>query len=712
MSTCSAIRSRVRYRFVLFTFLVWSCVGASVRYERDVHVLGNTLKTRGHGQNETSQPLWSGSVDAREQGIAGFDLGRTSAFRTVPVVLFALNEGVSGTMAHHGIPLMCAKNNQVIVLTNVDHGKLLDVHCVEMVNVEYTHNETVMQMPWRENDSSHRKSYFDRWYILRDWMMQTQTMQVLAIDGNVIITEDISKFVASNSVETLKHDLWVANNPARSSQAVVLLTYRALKDVTSFWNRIFQPDIWTSEIAKEHLPNEMLAMGYYLHVATGENLPCKGNNSKNTSDICNTHQHGHIAEFLKRVAQKGVRAHFPPGALGISRGGIARFPQGVIDDDRLHDSSQQYEMSKEGKQLRFWRGQAQLKLRSQWWMFVWGYIIDDGCFKHHAEHILKKHTCNCENWCCGRCQPVDSGLDDDLTVWSVWRNDTDVHLSPHLRFYLNYWRAERLFLNVGYDNYEELSGMTQVLSELCGPVHKSGPVHEDTLSGALLTSRHCGSGQEIITLAYKAENLAPSAWNAFTRTLKSLYMEHYDATKKKMYIDCDEYFVPAFGDVASARQMNNFNYHMVMIKPHAGKRNWSRSFEWVDQPYYYRIRAMSPSGTKFQSNYAHDGNEPLETLNRISHNGPFAEHKALNLATKISPDAYKNTLRLTHTMYHMSVPSEEIFVSVKRFDQTTADGSRNGDIRRNFENYFLTPERDFMVFEDNYLYGFFQNLTI
>ena len=362
--------------------------------------------------------------------------------------------------------------------------------------------------------------------------------------------------------------------------------------------------------------------------------------------------------------------------------------------------------------MRFWKGQAQLKLRSQWWVFIWGYTIDDGCFKHHTEHILKKHTCHCRDWCCARCEPMKSGLDDSLTVWSVWRNDTDVHLRSHLRFYLNYWRAERLFLNVGYDNYEELSGMTQVLNVLCSQAHKSGPAHEDTLSGAVLTFRRCASEQEIVTLVYKAENLRPSAWNAFKKTLMSLYMQHHNATTKKMYVDCDEYFVPAFGDVASARQMNNFNYHMVMIKPHAGKRNWSRSFEWVDQPYYYRFRAISPNSTKFQPNYSHDGNEPLETLHRISHNGPFAEHKALHLATKMSPDIYKNSLRLTHTMYHMSVPSEEIFVSAKHFDQTTADGSRDADIRRNFENYFLAPEKDFMVFEDNYLYGFFQNVTI
>ena len=100
-------------------------------------------------------------------------------------------------------------------------------------------------------------------------------------------------------------------------------------------------------------------------------------------------------------------------------------------------------------------------------------------------------------------------------------------------FYLNYWRAERLFLNVGYDNYEELSGMTQVLNVLCSQAHKSGPAHEDTLSGAVLTFRRCASEQEIVTLVYKAENLRPSAWNAFKKTLMSLYMQHHNATTKK-----------------------------------------------------------------------------------------------------------------------------------------------------------------------------------
>ena len=184
-----------------------------------------------------------------------YDYEGISAFQTVPVVLFALNEEVIDAVAQHGIPLMCARNNRVIVLTNVNQGKLLDdVDCVEVVNIEYSQNTTVTEMPWPSNDSNHAKVCFDRWYILRDWMTQTKTTRVMAIDKNVVVTEDMSKFVASNSVETLKHDLWVAYNPSRSSQAFVLLTHRALKDVTSFWNRIFQPDIWTSEIANEHPP--------------------------------------------------------------------------------------------------------------------------------------------------------------------------------------------------------------------------------------------------------------------------------------------------------------------------------------------------------------------------------------------------------------------------------------------------------------------------
>ena len=74
---------------------------------------------------------------------------------------------------------MCARNNRVIVLTNVNQGKLLDdVDCVEVVNIN-TQSTTVTEMPWQSgNDSSHDKVCFDRWYILRDWMAQTKTTQV------------------------------------------------------------------------------------------------------------------------------------------------------------------------------------------------------------------------------------------------------------------------------------------------------------------------------------------------------------------------------------------------------------------------------------------------------------------------------------------------------------------------------------------------------
>ena len=165
----------------------------------------------------------------------------------------------------------------------------------------------------------------------------------------------------------------------------------------------------------------------------------------------------------------------------------------------------------------------------------------------------------------------------------------NTYLIPHLRFYLEYWKAERLFLNVGYDDQGEILSLTQILDAFCGQPQKSESVHKHILVGASLSQRRCASGQEIIALTYRGDHPHPSKWGPFKRKLMSVYLRHHDLTPKKMYVDCDEFFVPAFGDVASARRLDSFNYHMVMIKPHRSRRDWSKAFEWVDQPYYYRL---------------------------------------------------------------------------------------------------------------------------
>ena len=639
----------------------------------------------------------------------------TETVSTIPVVLLAIDYEITSHVPKHSIPFMCEQNNKVVVLTNVKQHSLPDAKCLQITDISSSYDASVTEMPWPTGAPSNQKVYFDRWYVLRNWMNQTNTQHVLAVDSDVLMTLNITKFVSSNVLELSKHELWLVYNPPRSSQPFALLTYRALTNITSFWNRMFQPDIWTSEFVGAGSPNDMIAMGHYSHIAVGKPYPCWGYGPGHAAGTC-TSGYGYT-KVLERLVELDVRASYAPGTLTVGPGGTAQFPEGIIDNNYRHDPIQQYEMlgvAEKQKQLRFWKGQAQIKLRSQWWMSAWGYILEDdteACVEYHLGHIRNKSSCSCEDWCCAKCIPDEMASVDTLTVWSLWRNDMNTYLIPHLRFYLEYWKAERLFLNVGYDDQGEILSLTQILDAFCGQPQKSESVHKHILVGASLSQRRCASGQEIIALTYRGDHPHPSKWGPFKRKLMSVYLRHHDLTPKKMYVDCDEFFVPAFGDVASARRLDSFNYHMVMIKPHRSRRDWSKAFEWVDQPYYYRLRATQPNYTSLYPFYNGDGNEPLTKLDRRSHFGPFSEHDALRNVSKTLPGVYRDVLRSTHTMYHMSVPSEEIFVSVKSFDQTTTAGSREGDARKHFNDFYLAPEKDFLVFEENYLHAFFQGLS-
>ena len=628
----------------------------------------------------------------------------------VPIVLMALNYQIGGHVPRHSIPFMCEQNPKVVVLTNVKQNSLPNADCLEVVNVGSSYQSSIAEMPWPAKAPGNQKVYFNRWYVLRDWMARTNTSQVFTMDSDAMMTLNITEFVSLNVLELSNHDMWIVYNPPRSSWPFALLTGRALKDITSFWNRMFQPDIWTSEFTGGTAPNDIIALGHYSHTAIGKPYPCWGYGADHALGTCDDSiAYGH-AKVLDRLRKKGVRAKYPPGTLTLGAGGAARFVEGVVDNNYRHDPIQRYEMQKgKYKQLRFWRGQPQLKLRSQRWTSVWGYILEDeteACMKHHVEHIHKARSCRCENWCCNKC-PSEDTSDDNLTVWSLWRNDTRDLLVPHLRFYMEYWKAERLFLNIGYDVEGELLYATQTLDKLCGTVQKSRPMHEKLLSGATLTQWRCTAGQEINVLSYESGDPDRSQWGPLKGKLMSFYRKHHDETVKKMHVDCDEFFVPAFGDVASARKLNDFNYHMVMIKPHVGKRKWSKKFEWVDQPYYYRLRAIYAKQKYPHDNW--DGNEPLLKLDRMSHSGPFKEHDVLRRSAKESPEEYRNALYTTHTMFHMSVPSEEMFETQKWFDQTTTNGARKEeDTKQHFKTFFLSPEKDFVVFEDNYLHRYFQ----
>ena len=291
-----------------------------------------------------------------------------------------------------------------------------------------------------------------------------------------------------------------------------------------------------------------------------------------------------------------------------------------------------------------------------------------------------------------------------LTVWSLWRNNTvPFYLPTHVRFYLNFWKAERLFLNIGYIDVSELKAPTEVLNALCGTPSSSETIYG--LTDAFLEERRCPEGQKVLLLSYKTSMQPAKVFNSFKRYLFKLYRK-YDATPLRMYVDHDEFFVPAYRDVAGIREKKSFNYHMVDIKPVSGKKNWTEPFEWVDQPYFYKVRATHSGPSTPQRQYKWDGNEAMTTLWRRSHCGPHPEHAILQkLASKGDAKAFASCARAQHIMYHVTMPSKQYFLEQKHWDQTTPKAAFKPVDPLRFR-FLENPEREFLVFRDEFLRPF------
>ena len=138
--------------------------------------------------------------------------------------------------------------------------------------------------------------------------------------------------------------------------------------------------------------------------------------------------------------------------------------------------------------------------------------------------------------------------------------------------------------------------------------------------------------------------------------------------------------------------------------------------QWVDQPYFYRLRSkeflQGPGKIIRYPAYQWDGQIKFKKLDNSKHSGPFQEHIALQKCALNGSNAYKVCMRNFNIDYHISVPSEEYFMSSKFFDSTTASGemfSRDRiETESRFAYHYLNPESQFVVFEDEYLRAFMQ----
>jgi glycosyltransferase involved in cell wall biosynthesis len=355
---------------------------------------------------------------------------------TIPIVLTGINYQMN-QVSRATIPFMCSNNERVIILSNIKQNPISGADCLEVEDISDLYYKASSEMPWPKRAPGNQKVFFDRWYVLRDWMRQSGTQRVFAMDSDAFLIQNITKLVKDNWNVFRQHEVWFAYNPPHSSWPYVLLTIAALEDITHFWNQALAPDVWTSEFVRRTEPNDMVLLGHYSHSAVGKPYPCWGYGPEHKDGTCdNSIAYGHT-KVLERLAAKNIRAKFSPGTLTLDRNG--KSVVGIFDPNYRSDPIQRYEMKNGQKQLQFLKGVPQFKLKTGKWMSMWGYILEDSaeaCINVHLELVKSKATCVCSDFCCKTCLRVTVGPSASIkvketakTCWETYQVNIDSKIS-------------------------------------------------------------------------------------------------------------------------------------------------------------------------------------------------------------------------------------------------------------------------------------------
>eukprot|EP00957_Ditylum_brightwellii_P106377 8115653-Ditylum_brightwellii.AAC.1 len=224
--------------------------------------------------------------------------------------------------------------------------------------------------------------------------------------------------------------------------------------------------------------------------------------------------------------------------------------------------------------------------------------------------------------------------------------------------------------------------LISTIIDLCGPL-----LQNKNADGVSVYD--CRDGGEVLTFEYEAsKSVLPAVWRD------------------------TKFYVPAHKDVDAAVNLGSFNYHIVDIKPVNGLRDFAAPFEWVDQPYFYKLRCK----WKGKKAYSWDDLDRIVRLrgsvnDRVSHNGPHKEHDSLQACAKRGSDAYKKCLDNYNIMWHMSVHFESYFLLQKFWDHAkpgTATQTKDPLIKeRHFCECFSNPGKSYNVFKDNFVQRLF-----
>lgn len=320
--------------------------------------------------------------------------------RAIPLVLMALDYQVAEHVPTHTLAFHCQRNERVVILSNVEQKGLPD-SCAVVERVQ----RSVPELPW--SWGAGQRVFFERWYVLRDWMRSSHVDWAFTMDSDAIVGVNITNLVQTNWDVIEKHAFWLVWEPPRTTMAFALFSQRALDDVTSYWNQLLKPSVWTLGT-----PNDMIAMGHYVHSAHGKPYPCWGYGFNHKAGSCDdTIDYGRSI-VLKRMS--GVKAQYVPGTFGPSPNTSEQLHARnllnqrdrsvlVVDKNAGHDPLGLYNRRKGHKELRFTNGVPELKRRDGTWTPIWGHILEDGmerCAYRHVQLMETHQTCHCTDWCC------------------------------------------------------------------------------------------------------------------------------------------------------------------------------------------------------------------------------------------------------------------------------------------------------------------------
>ena len=328
---------------------------------------------------------------------------------SVPIILVALDYKLHNHVPKLTIPFLCANDNRIIILTDTDQH--IDAPCVELVYI----NKPIISW-WSKRFPTREKIFFERWYIIRNWMTVSGCRQVFTMDSDAIMTQSINDMIQTNWNTINKHELWLTYDPPRSSWTFVLMKYAALQDILLFWDRMFTLGLWTRFGPRS--PNDMIALGHYIHTAVGKPYPCWGYGSEHKVGSCDGSIDYGITETLNALHARNITGAFVPGTLNLNHMGQPEMESGVFDVNWHRNFNGRYAMKQQqmnynghnkkwnGKQLRFHDGNPQFLLKTRRWISLYGYIMEDTletCVHIHLKRIAQRETCVCNNMCCKWC---------------------------------------------------------------------------------------------------------------------------------------------------------------------------------------------------------------------------------------------------------------------------------------------------------------------